>query len=60
MNNLKCSKCKEPISMDTKFFLLSIKTRGDISSKGLDLKLCSFKCLEDVVNNPSIIITELL
>jgi hypothetical protein len=60
MTYLTCSKCKEPISLNSKFFLLSIKERGNISSKGLELKLCSFKCLEAIVQNPSIIIVELL
>lgn len=48
------------ISLNSKFFYLAIKERGSLESKGIELKLCSFKCLEDIIANPSIIIVELL
>jgi hypothetical protein len=60
MTNMVCSKCKDEIKINSKFFYLAIKERGNINSKGLELKLCSFKCLEQIIANPSIIIVELL
>jgi len=57
--NIRCSLCKEPIESKGKYFYLSIKYRGDYK-ESMKLKLCSFKCLKHIVENPAVIIVELL
>ena len=60
MKSITCNRCKKPITNNSKFFILEIKEKGNMNSKGLCLKLCSFNCLKEIVDKPELIIIELL
>jgi len=59
MSKLDCCYCHKPIQDNKRYFVLILRQKGTYGNE-LRLNFCSFKCLEHVINNPAVIITEIL
>jgi len=54
-----CCFCKKELLDNKRYFTLTLREKGTYG-KELSLKFCNFKCLKAVIDDPAIIVTEIL